>query len=199
MLTGSWSLKVRFCTPQDKAKLLRVLGQVGQSEKRAFPLVQVVQLKGLEVADQDVARALLLGQGVEIVAGLPVGAGEVAPGAFLLDQQHAGPEQVDEAGRFVEALDALLIASDGAPLDTEDIEEVVVEAVRLSFLIGCVLPLFDKCRGPDADFIPGEAHSDVAFCWSGVNKERLAAERSLVCLRDELLRFPALRGVEAGE
>lgn len=51
----------------------------------------------------------------------------------------------------------LLIARDGTPLDAKDIEEVVMEVLRLAFLIGRVLPLFGKCGGADADFIPGES------------------------------------------
>ena len=118
-----------------------MLGQVGQGEKRAFPLVQVVQLEGLKVADQDVARAVALGQGVEIVPGLAVGAGQITPGALLFDQQHARPEQVNIAGRVVQLLDVFLIAGDGAPPDAEDVKEVVVEAVGLAFFIGRIARL----------------------------------------------------------
>ena len=57
----------------------------------------------------------------------------------------------------------LLIARNSASLDTEDIEEVVIEALRLAFLIGRVLPLLGKRDGANTDFIPGEAHSDVSY------------------------------------
>ena len=117
-----------------------------------------MQLEGLKVADQDVARALVLGQGVKIVPGLPVGTSQVAAGAFLFDQQHARPEQVDIAGRVVKALDVLLIARHAAPPDPEDFEEVVVKAVGLALFIGRVLPLFGKCGGTGADFVPRELH-----------------------------------------
>ena len=101
----------------------------------------------------------MLGQGVEVVAGLSVGFGQVAAGAFLFNQEDTEPEQVNVAGRVVEAFDVLLIAGDGAPLDTEDVKEVVIEALRLAFLVGCVLSLFGKCGGAGSDFIPGETHA----------------------------------------
>ena len=50
---------------QDEAEGLDVAGQVGEREGDLLPLVQIVQLEGLEVADQDVAGALGLGEGVE--------------------------------------------------------------------------------------------------------------------------------------
>ena len=46
----------------------------------------------------------------------------------------------------------LLIARDGAPLDPEDVEEVVVEALCPAFLMGFVLPLFGKGGGREREF-----------------------------------------------
>ena len=59
---------------EDEAERLHAGGEIGQRKVRAFPRVEIVKLEGLEIADQDVARALVLGQGIEIVPGLPVGA-----------------------------------------------------------------------------------------------------------------------------
>ena len=95
-------LEGAFLHAQNETELFDMVGQVGQSEKRAFPLVQVPQLKGLEVADQNVTGTVLLGQGVEVVAGLFVGFGQVVAGAFLLNQEDTGPEQVDEARTIVQ-------------------------------------------------------------------------------------------------
>ena len=81
-----------------KAELFDMVGQVGQGESCVFPLVQIVQLEGLKVTDQDVARTLAFGQSVEIFPGLAVGFIEVAAGTLLFDQQHAGPEQVNITG-----------------------------------------------------------------------------------------------------
>ena len=60
-----------------------------------------MEIEGLEVAHQDAARALPFRQRVEILPGLFVGCRQVAPGALLLDDQDARPEQVDEPGAVV--------------------------------------------------------------------------------------------------
>ena len=74
----------------------------------------------------------MLGQRVEITPGLLVGLGEIAPGALLFDDQDARPEEVDEAGAIVELGYMLFVAGHAAPPDPEDLEEVVVEALRLA-------------------------------------------------------------------
>ena len=73
MLTGSWSRNVRRWTPEDEAERLDVAGQLREGEGDGLPLVQIVKLEGLEIADEDVARAVALGKRVEVVSGLPVG------------------------------------------------------------------------------------------------------------------------------
>ena len=86
---------------EDEAERVDTLGQTCKRERDDLSLVQIVKLKGLEVAHQDVARAVALGQRVEILPGLFVGSLEVASRALLLDEQHAWPEQVDEARAVV--------------------------------------------------------------------------------------------------
>ena len=70
---------------EDEAEFLDVGVQVGEWEVCGLPFVEVVKFEGLEVADQNVAGALVLRQGVDVFAGLLVGAGEVTSGALLLD------------------------------------------------------------------------------------------------------------------
>ena len=140
---------------EDEAEFLDVGVQVGERKGGGVSFVEVVQLEGLEVADQDVAGTLVLGQGVDVVSGLLVGAGEVAPGAFLLDDQDTGPEQVDEAAPVVQLRHVSLVARDGAALDPEDLEEVVVEALRFALLVGRLPPLVGEGGGANANFIPG--------------------------------------------
>ena len=60
-------------------------GQVSEREGGNFPFVQVSKLEGLEVAHQNVARALALGKCVEVLPGLLVGGLQVAPSALLFD------------------------------------------------------------------------------------------------------------------
>ena len=73
--------------PQDEAELLDMVVQVRQRESNVLTFVQIVKLEGLEITNQDIARAVPLGQAVEILPGLSVGSGEIAPFALLLDDQ----------------------------------------------------------------------------------------------------------------
>ena len=143
---------------EDEAELFDVGVQLGEGKGGGVSFVEVVQLEGLEVADQDVAGALVLRQGIDVGPGLLVGAGEVAPGAFLLDDQDAGPEQVDEPPAVIQLRHVRLIARDGAALDSEYPEEVVVEALRLALLVGRLPPLVGEGGGTDANLVPGQAH-----------------------------------------
>ena len=85
-------------------------GQIPERELDLLPLVEIVKLEGLEVADQDVAGAFALWERVEILPGLIVGSGEIAAGALLLDDQDTRPEQVDEPRTIIELGDVLLVA-----------------------------------------------------------------------------------------
>ena len=79
-------------------------------------------------------------QGVEVFPRLSVGALQVAALAFLLDEQDARPEEVDVAVGVVETPHVFFEARDGAAPDAEDLEEFVVETLRLA--------LFRKPRPP---------------------------------------------------
>ena len=140
--------------PEDEAERLDVRGQLREGEGDGFPLVQVAKLEGPEVADEDVARAVALGQRVEVLSGLPVRLAEIAPGALLLDDQDARPEEVDESRAVVEPGDMLLVAGDGPAAHVEHLEEVVVEALRLALLVRGVLPLRGEGRGADTNLVP---------------------------------------------
>ena len=144
--------------PEDEAELLDVRRQRVEPEGHLVPLEEVVELEVLEVADQDVARPLALGERVEVAAGLFVGRRQVAPGALLLDDQDSRPEEVNEAAGVVELFDPLLVAGDRLPAHPEDAEEVVVKALGLALLVTRVRPLPGEGRGAGADLVPGEAH-----------------------------------------
>ena len=143
---------------EDEAERLDVAGQFLKREADLFAFAEIVKLERLEIADEDVAGALVFGQGVEILPGLPVGLAEIATGALLLDDQDAGPEEIDEAGAVVELGDVVLVAGDRAPPDAEHPEEVVVEALRLAGLVLGLAPFAGEFGGPDADLVPGQAH-----------------------------------------
>ena len=149
--------------PKDEAKSLDMVVQVRQGERSLLALVQIVKLEAPEVADQDIARPFPLGQAVEILPGLPVGDFEIAPFALLLDDQDARPEQVDEPGAVIQLLHMRFVARDGTSPYTGNLEELVVEALRLTLLVGCVLPLVSESGSADTNFVPGQAHGLKAF------------------------------------
>lgn len=95
-------------------------------------------------------------QAGEIVVGLLAGANEVAAGALLLHQQDALPEQVDEAAFLAQQADRLLESRDLAAADPKDLEEVVVETLRLALLIVGIGPFARELSGAGANFIPAE-------------------------------------------
>ena len=49
----------------------------------------------------------------------------------------------------------LLVARDGTSLFPKNLEEVVVEALRLTPLVDRVPPLFSECGGVGTNFVPG--------------------------------------------
>ena len=72
--------------------------EVGEFRERKgdrFVLVEVGELEGLEVADEEVARFVALWERIEVLERLVAGSREVPPGALLLDEQDPGPEQID--------------------------------------------------------------------------------------------------------
>ena len=124
-----------------------------------FPgLFAIMQFKGLEVAHQDIARPLALGEGVEVHTRLRVALLEVAPAVLLLDREHAWPEQVDVARTIVELPSVLLVSRDGAASDSEDCEEVSVEAPRLAGFAGSILPHLGELSRLVANLVPRESH-----------------------------------------
>ena len=100
-----------------------------------------MKLKGLKITHQDVAGLVSFGQGVEVFARLSVGSSQIAALAFLLHEQDAGPEQVDVAVGIIQPPYVLLIARDGAALDAEDMEEIVIETLRLALFIRRAPPM----------------------------------------------------------
>ena len=80
--------------PEDEAERLDMARQFRERERDGLPLVKIVQLECLEVAYQNVAGMVTLGQCEQIVDRLAVGFLQVAPGALLLDDQHTRPELV---------------------------------------------------------------------------------------------------------
>ena len=141
--------------PKDEAEFLDVGGQVGERKNGALALIQIVKLKSLEITHQDVAGFFSFGQGVEVFPRLSVGFRQIAARAFLLDDQNAWPEQVDVPVGIIQPPYVLLIARDGAALDAEDMEELVVETLRLAFFIRRASPCAGEARRAHAHLVPG--------------------------------------------
>ena len=152
----------------DEAEGLHVGGKVPEVEGDGLLLVEVAEGEVLEVAYEDVPGFFVLRQGIEVGACLLVGVFEVAPGALLLDDEHAGPEQVDEAGIVVQLPHVFFVAGHAPPPHAEDMEEVVVEGLRLALLVGRVAPLACESRGARADLVPGKAHQVASYCGWGI-------------------------------
>ena len=119
---------------------------------------KVVEADAGEVRDDDVAREVALLQAVEVVGGLMEGAIKIKAARFVLDEDDAFPEQVDEAAFAVGFDHGLFKCRDTAAGYAEDQEESVPEGFRLSVFGGLVLPLAREGDGVGADVGPGEGH-----------------------------------------
>ena len=137
-----------------KPKAWTCSGSSAQREGDRFALVEIVEFEGLEVADQDVARFLALGERIEVLARLIVGPGQIASCALLLDDQDTGPEQIDEAVVVVEFRDVRFIARNAASTYVEDFEELVVEALRVRRLVSGIVPFAREGGGAGAYLVP---------------------------------------------
>ena len=156
----------------DEGEGLDMLAQIGQREAGGPARLAVEQFEGPEIADQLVAGLLGLGQRVEIAAGLGGGRFQVAAGGFLLDDQGAGPEQVDEAAGIVEAGDLFLVAGDGGAGGAEKLEELVVEGLGLALFMRRVAVAAGELRGAHPDLVPRKFHAAVMAAVSQRGKRR---------------------------
>ncbi len=50
-----------------------------------------------------------------------------------------------------------------APPDAENLEEIIVEALRLTLLVRCVGPFADEFGGARTNLVPGQAHGLKVF------------------------------------
>ena len=114
-----------------------------------------MKFEGLKIADQDVARTILIRQGVEVIPGLSVSTLKITPCAFLFDDQDTRPEQVYVPRPIIQLAYMLLVACDGTSLFPKNLEEVVVEALCLTPLVNRVPPLFSEFGGAGTNVVPG--------------------------------------------
>ncbi|GGE19168.1 hypothetical protein GCM10011529_27110 [Polymorphobacter glacialis] len=143
---------------EDEGEGFDVLVKFREGEMGVGAGFEVEQVPALKIAGQDVAWLVAIIEPVDVIECLAAGLFEVEAGAFLFDEQLAGPEQIDEAGAgFIEGLDALFIRRDGAALDAEDGEEFVVEGLGVAFFIGRGCPFGGEIAGSRGDDVPTQS------------------------------------------
>ncbi|MDR2675534.1 MAG: hypothetical protein LBC18_11930 [Opitutaceae bacterium] len=135
-------------------------------EKREVALVvgfKVVETDADKIGDDDVARdfivAAFVGEGADVGECLGSGLAEVLTGGFVLDDEGAGPDEVNETVIAREIADGFLIGGDAAAGDAENQEEFVPEGLAFGFLAGGGAPFVGEADGALLDFIPREKHS----------------------------------------
>mgnify|MGYP003551574649 CR=1 FL=1 len=85
---------------------------------------------------------------------LAVGLAEVLASALVLGEQHAFPEEVDEAVAAAQVSYRLLETGHMSPRESEDFEELIPESFGLGVLAIFRCPFLGECQGARADFIP---------------------------------------------
>jgi hypothetical protein len=120
--------------------------------------LKVVQGNAGEIRDNNVTgnlvHAAIAGEVLNIAEGLGLRLAEVSAAAFVLDQDFAGPEEVNEtvlAGDFV---NRLLKGGHEAALDAEDLEKLIPKGLLFSLFAFDSRPCVGKSDSTMADFIP---------------------------------------------
>ena len=123
---------------------------------------QIVQSEAGEIGDQKVSRNFLVAAVVfevlHIADCLRVRLAQVFAARFVLGDELALPEQVDEFGVSFQVPDRLLEAGDGAPSDAEDVEKFIPESLRLGAFPGSVRPGAGEGDRALPNFSPRKGH-----------------------------------------
>ena len=130
-----------------------------------------MQTQAGKVADQDVPGQIAFLEAREIVGGLLEGAVEVLAARFVLDQQDAFPQQIDETALAVGLLHQFLETGDASAGDAEDVEETVPECLRFGILGRLVGPFAREFQRAVPDFVPAQRHVSSPFFDIGEHTE----------------------------
>ena len=145
---------------QHKIERGDVLVQVGEREFEFLASLQIEQFPLLEIADQDMARLQGWVDSLDIIKRLAPRLAQIEPAALLLDQQSAGPEQIDKAMPVIEQFYALLVNRHLPAVDPENLlEEIVVKGLGLALFVMRVFPVFTERFGAPFDFVPAQPHA----------------------------------------
>ena len=139
---------------QDEAELFDVLRQVREGKGDAPVFLEIVQLKRLKVAQQEMARQVSILEARKVGECLGLGLCQIAADALLLNQQHPFPKQVDKAVPIAEQCDGFLKRGHPAHGHAKDLKKVAVEKLSLPLFVPGVLPFLREPGGAGADFIP---------------------------------------------
>ena len=150
----------------DEAEQADMLVQVLQCKFGRPARGQVVHAKAREVADDDDLRQVALCDAGEVAQRLAKGRVQAAPTRLLLDQQHAGPEQVHISLAATVLLDVELEGGDALVGDAEDLEEGDPEGLGLGVFVGGVRPVLGEGQGLVLDFVPGQGHGSSGGWWA---------------------------------
>ncbi|HEV2970435.1 MAG TPA: hypothetical protein VGY55_10625 [Pirellulales bacterium] len=85
---------------------------------------------------------------------------KVSAAAFVLDQQHPAPEEIDESVIAGDIPDRLLESRDGATANAEDREEFVPKRLFFRALASRAGPFAGKQNGVLTNFVPRNRHGN---------------------------------------
>ena len=111
-----------------------------------------------KVAHHHQLRQVTLGQVVQVANGLVHGGIQAFAARLVLDQQHAGPEQVDKALGAAELFDVQLKGGDAFVGDAKDFKEVDPKGFGLAVFVAGIGPGFAEKQCPGFDFVPIKTH-----------------------------------------
>ena len=152
---------------ENEAEILNVIGKVTKWKSNRSALFEVVKLKGLEITYQDMTRKLVFFEAGKIVERLLFGLCKVEAAAFLLDQQHAFPKEVDAPAFVVgKILDRGFETCHPPAAHAEDVEEVIVESLGVAAFVALAMSFLGELGGGGTDFIPGKSHSRLQIRWN---------------------------------
>lgn len=145
--------------PNYKAKSFNMRGQIGKCELCLFARIQVDQVKGLEIANQNIAGKLELLEIGEVVKRLLPRACKIAAPRLMLNQQFALPEQVNESLSVTELLNWLFKGRHFAALDPKDLKKFIIEGLCFTPFVVSIGPFTRKSSGANANIIPDWTHN----------------------------------------
>jgi hypothetical protein len=150
---------------REKTEKLGACREVGQQQGVFMTVVKIMDVKAGEVGSDEPARPLVGLEPLDVIQALAACFVEVLATAFVLDEQLAFPDQVDEADVAIEHADGRFETGDLPPVRTVADEEMIPKTLGIGVFIGGVAPMFGKGGAAGADFVPGEHEVSARADW----------------------------------